>query len=107
MGALGIILEDAAIRRANRRHHRAAMRQSREIARQARREITTVAQHYDRTERRKAAAAELPAGRMARVVHRTGQVNELVEVVAGILVGLAAIQAAVRELRQQPERQEQ
>ena len=73
----------------------------------AKRDMTSVARHADRLERRKAAAAELPAGRVARVVHRTGQVNELVEVVAGILVGLAAIQAAVRELRQQPERQEQ
>lgn len=107
MGALGIILEDAAIRRANRRHHRAAMRQSREIARQARREITSVAQHYDRTEQRKAAAAELPAGRMARVVHRTSQVNDLAELVAALLAAAVAIQAAVRELRQQPERQEQ
>lgn len=107
MGALGIILEDAAIRRANRRHHRAAMRQSRELTAAAKRDMTNVARHADRIERRKAAATELPAGRAARLIHRTSQVNELVGQAASILVGVAAIQAAVRELRQQPERQEQ
>ena len=107
MGALGIILEDAAIRRSNRLHHNAALRSMAKTTAAAKRDMTSVARHADRLERRKAAAAELPAGRVARVVHRTCQVNELVEVVAGILVGLAAIQAAVRELRQQPERQEQ
>ncbi len=107
MGALGIILKDAAIRRANRRHHRTAMRQMGEITAAAKRDMTNVARHADRIERRKAAATELPAGRAARLIHRTGQVNELVGQAASILVGVTAVLAALRELRQPDTREQQ
>ena len=107
MGALGILLEDAAIRRTNRHHHRTAMRQMGEITAAAKRDMTNVARHADRIERRKAAATELPAGRAARLIHRTGQVNELVGQAASILVGVAAVLAALRELRQPDTREQQ
>lgn len=100
MGVLGILMEDTAIRWTNRRHHKTAMRQAREIAQQARRDITSFGRAADRAERRKVASAELPAGRMARTVHRAGQATSLAVTIAELLAAATTIRLAVHELRQ-------
>ena len=49
-----------------------------------------------------AAAAELPAGRGARVVYRANQVNDLANAAVGIATAVVAMQQAYRQLRTTP-----
>ena len=100
MGALGILITAAAERRASKLHFNAAMRRSHKIASQAMRDMTNVAQHADRIERRKLAAAELPAGKTARFVHRADQLGTLAEKAVIIMTAIVAIRAAIYEFKQ-------
>ncbi|MFZ1258308.1 MAG: hypothetical protein WAQ25_02455 [Candidatus Saccharimonas sp.] len=68
-----------------RRRHRQSMRETKQLGRAAERDM-----------RRILAAAELPAGRAARVNHRAGQIAELATTVVTIVTAIVTVREALR-----------
>lgn len=75
-----------------RRHH------DKHLVRAYTRRSHKIAQAGLRQMRREIAAAELPAGYMARTTVRLGQANELLAAVTGTITAVVAIRTALREL---------
>ena len=97
-----IILEAAAERHIDRMHFRAARKELTRTNKTGMRVIKHSNRVAERDQRRQAAMADLPAGRVARFNHRADQAATLVNTVATIASALIAIKAAYRELRVAP-----
>lgn len=82
--------------------HRLRMRAIRRAAKDTKHGINMAAKKARTNIRLSAAAAELPAGRGARVVYRANQVNDLANAAVGIATAVVAMQQAYRQLRTTP-----